>query len=153
MLISIVLVGAGLGTGWWIYGRKLRLTAEARDPLTVIVPGVMTALANRLGFDELYAATVGRLNDAVATLADLFDRFILEGAIRLLAGLGEMTGLVNRSVDEDGLNGGFDTVSESLRGTGLRYSHAQTGRPQGYLRTIALAFTVLVLLFLLGGSR
>jgi len=153
MLISIVLVGAGLGTGWWIYGRKLRLTAEARDPLTVIVPGVMTALANRLGFDELYAATVGRLNDAVATLADLFDRFILDGAIRLLAGLGEMTGLVNRSVDEDGLNGGFDTVSESLRGTGLRYSHAQTGRPQGYLRTIALAFTVLVLLFLLGGSR
>ena len=153
MIFSIVLVGAGLGTGWFLYGRKLRLTAEANDPLTVAAPGVMAALANRLGFDELYSATVGRLNTAVATVADLFDRFILDGAIRLLAGLGEMTGLVNRSVDEDGLNGGFDTVSESLRGTGLRYSHAQTGRPQSYLRTIALAFTVLVLLFLIGGGR
>ena len=153
MILSIVLVGAGLGTGWWIYGRKLRLTAEAADPLTVVAPSVMAALANRLGFDELYAATVGRLNTAVATFADLFDRFILDGAIRLLAGLGEMTGLANRTVDEDALNGGFDTVSESLRGTGLRYSHAQTGRPQGYLRTIAVAFTVLVLLFLIGGGQ
>ena len=153
MILSIALVGIGLGAGWWYYGRKLRLTAEAADPLTVAAPGVMAALANRLGFDELYAATVGKLNSAIATIADVFDRFILDGAIRLLAGLGEMTGLVNRSVDEDGLNGGFDTVSESLRGTGLRYSHEQTGRPQGYLRTIALAFTVLVLLFLLGGSR
>jgi NADH-quinone oxidoreductase subunit L len=153
MILSIVLVGAGLGTGWWIYGRKLRLTAEAADPLNVAAPAVMAALANRLGFDELYAATVGRLNTAVATVADLFDRFILDGAIRLLAGLGEMTGLVNRSVDEDSLNGGFDTVSESLRDTGLRYSRAQTGRPQSYLRTIALAFIVLVLIFLLGGGR
>ena len=153
MLLSIALVGAGLGTGWWIYGRKLRLTADARDPLTVAAPAVMAALANRLGFDELYAATFGRLTTAIATLADLFDRFILDGAVRLLAGLGEMTGLVNRSVDEDGLNGGFDTVSESLRGTGLRYSHAQTGRPQSYLRTIAVAFTVLVILFLIGGVR
>ena len=153
MFLSIILVGAGLGTGWWIYGRKLRLTAAAADPLTVAAPAIMAALANRLGCDELYAATVGRLHSAIATFADLFDRFILDGAIRLLAGLGEMTGFVNRSVDEDSLNGGFDTVSESLRGTGLRYSRAQTGRPQDYLRTIALAFTVLVLLFLLGGGQ
>ncbi len=153
MILSILLVGVGLGTGWWIYGRKLRQTAEANDPLSTAAPAVMAALANRLGFDELYAATVGKLNSAIATVADVFDRFILDGAVRLLAGLGEMTGLVNRSVDEDGLNSGFDTFSESLRGTGLRYSHAQTGRPQSYLRTIAIAFTVLVLLFLLGGGR
>jgi len=153
LLISVLLIAIGAGVSWFFYGRKLRLTAEAADPLQSAAPGVFAALANRLGFDELYAATVGQLNTAVAIVADVFDRYILDGAIRLLAGLGEMTGMVNRSVDEDGLNGGFDTVSESLRGTGFRYSHAQTGRPQGYLRTIAVAFTVLVLLFLLGGSR
>jgi NADH-quinone oxidoreductase subunit L len=153
MGLSVVLVALGIGTGWALYWRITRTNASATDPLARRAPGVFAALANRLGFDELYAATVGQLNTAVATCADLFDRFILDGAIRLLAGLGEMTGLVNRSVDEDGLNGGFDTVSESLRGTGLRYSHAQTGRPQGYLRTIAIAFTVLVILFLIGGVR
>jgi hypothetical protein len=31
----------------------------------------MAALAARLGFDELYAATVGRLSTATATCADL----------------------------------------------------------------------------------
>ena len=70
MFLSIALVGSGLGLGWWIYGKKLRQTAEAHDPLTTAAPSVMAALANRLGFDELYAATVGRLNDFAAVFAD-----------------------------------------------------------------------------------
>ena len=153
MLLSIGLVGAGLGLGWWLYGRKLRQTAEARDPLTVAAPAVMAALANRLGFDEFYAATVGRLNDFTAALAHGLDRWVFGGLVDFLAALGIFSGTINRQVDEDTLNDGFDRVSASIRGSGVRYSRAQTGEAHGYLRVMAVAFIVLALVLVLGGVR
>lgn len=153
MLLSIGLVGVGLGLGWWLYGRQLRTTAEARDPLVVAAPRVMAALANRLGFDELYAATVGRLNHFTATLAQGIDRWVLGGLVNFLAQLGIFSGTVNRQLDEDGLNGGFDQISASVRGSGQRYSQAQTGEAHGYLRVMAVAFIVLALVLVLGGAR
>ena len=153
MLLSIGLVGVGLGLGWWLYGRQLRTTAEARDPLVVTAPQVMAALANRLGFDELYAATVGRLNHFTATLAQGIDRWVLGGLVNFLAQLGIFSGTVNRQLDEDGLNGGFDQISASVRGSGQRYAQAQTGEAHGYLRVMAVAFIVLALVLVLGGAR
>jgi NADH-quinone oxidoreductase subunit L len=104
-------------------------------------------------FDELYAATVFQLNAGLAALADALDRYVWDGAVRLLARLGEFAGLVNRDADEDGLNGGFDATSEALRGTGKAYSRAQTGDAHGYLRAVAIGFVVLVLIVMLGGRR
>ena len=153
MLLSIGLVGVGLGLGWWLYGRQLRTTAEARDPLVVAAPRVMAALANRLGFDELYASTIGRLNHFTATLAQGIDRWVLGGLVNFLAQLGVFSGTVNRQLDEDGLNGGFDQISASVRGSGQRYAQAQTGEAHGYLRVMAVAFIVLALVLVLGGAR
>jgi NADH-quinone oxidoreductase subunit L len=153
MLLSIGLVGVGLGLGWWLYGRQLRTTAEARDPLVVAAPRVMAALANRLGFDELYAATVGRLNHFTAMLAQGIDRWVLGGLVNFLAQLGIFSGTVNRQLDEDGLNSGFDQISASVRGSGQRYAQAQTGEAHGYLRVMAVAFIVLALVLVLGGAR
>ncbi len=153
MLLSIILVGAGLGLGWAVYGRRLRQKAEAADPLQTAMPGVFAALADRLGFDEFYAATVFRLNAYAAALADFLDRRVWGGLVSFLGSLGEFAGLVNRSVDEDGLNGGFDSFSEGVRGTGQRYSRLQTGEVHGYLRTLAIGFVVLVLIVVLGGVR
>jgi NADH-quinone oxidoreductase subunit L len=78
---------------------------------------------------------------------------VFGGFIELLARLGVFSGDVNRQVDEDTLNGGFDRVSESLRGTGRRYSRAQTGEAHGYLRVLAMAFVILALVIALGGMR
>jgi NADH-quinone oxidoreductase subunit L len=71
----------------------------------------------------------------------------------MLARLGEFGGTVNREMDEDGLNAGFDTMSESVRGAGNRYSRAQTGETHGYLRTVAIAFAILALLLVWGGGQ
>jgi NADH-quinone oxidoreductase subunit L len=153
MALSIVLVALGVGAGFALYGRKTRTSATARDPLEQALPRVFAALAARLGFDELYAATVGRLNDALATFADLLDRFIFDGLIRLLTRLGQFIGLVNRETDEDLLNGGFDATSKSLRTTATAYSRAQSGDAHSYLRVLALAFVVLLIVVLVGGVR
>ena len=153
MGLSIVLVALGIGIGWALYGRALRAQASAPDPLATRIPGVFAALAHRLGFDELYAATVGRLNAALATLSDLLDRFVWGGAVNFLAGLGKFTGLVSQETDERTLNGGFDATSGQLRGAAQAYSQAQTGEAHGYLRTLALGFLILLILVVLGGAR
>ena len=153
MVLSIVLVAAGIDAGWMLYGRKLRLRikATAPDPLATAAPRTHAFLGARLQFDELYAATVGVLNTFLATAADWFDRYVWGGIVAFLALLGEFSGTVNREADEQGLNAGFDATSEKLRGTGLAYSRAQTGDAHGYLRFLAVGFVVLALVAIFGG--
>ncbi|MFM1747553.1 MAG: hypothetical protein RLZZ188_1219 [Verrucomicrobiota bacterium] len=153
MALSIVLVALGLGAGWAIYTRPLRERASEADPLQRRNPRLFAALAARLGFDELYTATVGRLNAFTAALADALDRRVWDGAVRLLAGLGVFTGLVTRETDENLLNSGFDSASGGLRAGGRAYSRAQTGDTHAYLRYLAIGFTLIALAVLLGGRR
>jgi NADH-quinone oxidoreductase subunit L len=153
MVTSIVLVAIGLGAGWAIYARRTRARASALDPIAAGAPGVFAALSARLGFDELYAATVFRLNHALAVLSDAMDRFVWDGAIRFLSRFGEFTGLVNRETDELLINGGFDATSERLRDSGKVYSRAQSGDAHVYLRYVALGFVLLVFAVVMGGAR
>jgi NADH-quinone oxidoreductase subunit L len=152
MVLSIVLVAIGIGSGWALYGRRPRTTTSALDPIEKILPGLFGALQARFGFDELYAATVGRLNTATAALADGLDRYVWDGAVRFLAALGEFAGFVNKEADEDVLNGGFDATNDKIRGTARLYSAAQTGGAHGYMRTVAIGFVLLVLIVMLGGG-
>mgnify|MGYP003339390705 FL=1 len=153
MGLSIVLVAVGIGTGWAIYGRQPRESASAQDPLASKAPGLFAALANRLGCDEFYAATLGRLSDALASFSDVMDRVFWSGVVRLTARIGEFAGWVNRDTDENVINGGFDQTSGGLRKTAHAYSHAQTGDAHGYLRGLAIGFVIVALALMLGGIR
>ncbi|MFI5357089.1 MAG: NADH-quinone oxidoreductase subunit L [Opitutales bacterium] len=153
MLFSIGLVGVGLALGWWLYGARLRAQAADRDPLEVALPGVFAALAAKLGIDEFYAATLYRLNDALAALADFFDRWVWGGAVRLVAALGRALGFLNLGTDEKVINDGFNSTSAGLRSSGRAYARAQSGDAHGYLLTIAVAFVVLVIVLVMGGAR
>jgi NADH-quinone oxidoreductase subunit L len=153
MVTSIVLVALGIGLGWMIYGRAPRRYATDKDPLEQRSPAVFAALSARLGFDELYAATVFRLNHAIACLADFGDRWIWGGVIKALAGLGRWVGMTHLEIDEEVINRGFDGGSETLRDSGQSYAKAQTGDAHGYLLTIAVSFVVLAVLLLMGGGR
>ncbi len=153
MVLSIALVALGAGAGWWLYGRRPRTTAGARDPLQAAAPGGFALLARRLGFDEAYAATFGRWNDGLAMAAHGLDRHVLGPVVQFIGRLSEFGGAVNREVDEDVINGGFDRTSEGLRRTGQAYSRAQSGGVHGYLRAIAIGFALLVLIGMMGGYR
>jgi len=153
MAVSIVLVATGIGAGWALYARVPRAREGDTDPLARRAPRLFAALAGRLGFDELYAATVGRLNALTAALADALDRRVWDGTVRLLAGLGLFTGQVTRETDENLINGGFDAASGGLRSSGRSYSRGQTGDAHAYLRYIAIGFTLIALAVLLGGRR
>ena len=153
MITSIVLVALGIGAGWALYGRRTRTKLSAVDPIAARSPGLFAVLAARLGFDELYAATIGRLNTGLAVFADALDRYVWDGVIRFLSGLGEFTGVVTREADQDLINEGFDATTERLRGSGKVYSRAQTGDAHGYLRMVAIGFVLLVLAVIMGGAQ
>ena len=78
---------------------------------------------------------------------------MIGGLVRFVGQFGRFTGFLNRELDEDALNDGFDRVSDGLRGTGRRYSRAQTGDAHGYLRVLAIGFVLVVVVLLIGGAR
>jgi NADH-quinone oxidoreductase subunit L len=153
VLLSIMLVGIGLGVGWTLYGRRPRAATATPDPLQARAPGLFAFLEGQMKFNELYAATFGKLTALAARLADGLDQTAIGRAVSLLGRGGEIAGQINRRGDEQGLNAGFDSASETLRVSGQAYSYAQTGQAHGYLRTIAVAFAVLVFLAFAGGGR
>jgi NADH-quinone oxidoreductase subunit L len=150
MAVSVFLVALGIGLGWAVYGvkKRRRTTASEPDLLERRFPRLWRLLENRLYVDEFYAATIFRLNAALAALADWFDRFVIDGVVRLVAKLGTLAGFLNKEFDENVLNAGFNAGAEGLRGVGMGYSGLQSGEVHGYLASLARAFVVISLLAL-----
>ena len=73
MLTSSVVVLAGLGLGWWIYGAKSP-AAEEPDALEKAMPPVRAVLRDKFYIDELYGATVIAFYGWWAKVADWLDR-------------------------------------------------------------------------------
>ncbi|MEI6193829.1 MAG: NADH-quinone oxidoreductase subunit L [Verrucomicrobiota bacterium] len=76
----------------------------AADPLPAKLGGLATAMKNRFYFDELYEATFIRAHDLIASVCDVFDRWIVEGAcIGFLRGGTDLTGRALRLVQTGNL--------------------------------------------------
>jgi len=152
MLASAVIVFAGLGLGWWFYGKRLRKTAEEPDVLQVAQPAVFRLLENKYFVDEIYEATVIRFNAWAARFCDFLDRWVLGGVVLLVAKITLGLAWLYRLTDDFVVNLGFDTGCETLREGGGEISRWHAGRVQTYLRVIGVALVVLML-FLIWGCK
>jgi NADH-quinone oxidoreductase subunit L len=152
MLASAVIVFAGLGLGWWLYGKRLRKTAEEPDVLQVAQPAVFRLLENKYFVDEIYDATVVHFNAWAAQACDFLDRWIWGGVVMLVTWVTLGLSSLYRFTDEFVVDLGFDTGCETLREGGGEMSRWQNGRVQTYLRVIGVALVVLVL-FLIWGRK
>jgi NADH-quinone oxidoreductase subunit L len=152
MLASAVIVFAGLGLGWWLYGKRQRTTVDEPDVLQVAQPGLFCLLENKYFVDEIYEATIIRFNAWSARASDFLDRWIWGGAVLLVTWV--MLGLswLYRFTDDFVVNLGFDAGCETLREGGGEISRWHSGRVQTYLRVIGVALVVLVL-FLVWGRK
>jgi NADH-quinone oxidoreductase subunit L len=153
MVFSSAIVLAGLGLGWWFYGRKPIEKAGAPDVLEKLPAGVYTWLQRKYGIDELYEMTVIRFNAWWSKGCAFLDDWIWGGAVLLVSWL--MLGLawVNRAIDEFVINFGFDQGCERLTFGGRLASRLQNGQVQQYLRILGAALVVLALLLLWGGGK
>ncbi len=142
MLTSTLVVLAGFVFGWWLYGNKSP-RAEEPDALEKAIPPIWTALANRLYVDELYGVTVIAFYYWWAKVADWIDRNIWGGIVSGITLLFKGWAELNRFVDNNMVNGGFDKGCEEIYNSGGILGRIQSGRGQVYLRLLALAVVIL----------
>jgi NADH-quinone oxidoreductase subunit L len=150
MIVSSLIVFAGLGLGWWLYGRRPIERATDPDALQRLQPGIFYALANRLYVDEFYDVTVIALARFGAAFAAWLDRWIWGGAVRLVSWMVIGLGWLDAGADRVVVNGGFDSACRDVARGGRLFSRLQSGRVQNYLRVLAGALVVLAVLLLWG---
>ena len=140
---SCVVVFAGIGLAWWIYGNKSPAPEEP-DALEKAAPWAWAGLRDRLYLDELYGVTVIAFYRWWARVADWFDRRIWGGIVAGVAWAFRGLAHLDRLLDIYWVDGGFDKGCEELSSGGGLLASVQTGRVQTYLRLLALGFVVLV---------
>ncbi len=152
MLLSTIVVFAGIGLGWWLYGRKPVTQADAMDVLDHFWPNAFALLQRKYFIDEVYEWAVVGFNAWWSKTCDWLDRSIWSGAVQVLSYAVIGLSWLNRFFDEHLVNLGFDETCRRLTHSGSLLSHLQNGRVQNYLRIIGVGLMVLVL-FLIWGCR
>ena len=150
MILSTFVVGAGLGTGWWLYGLRPRREAGAADPLARVPGRVYGAFQRKFWVDELYDATVVRWVSSLGRGWQWLDAVMVEGVVSAVGYLAVGLAWLNRIIDEYGLNPGFDEGCRGLKSGGGFSARLQDGKIHSALRAFALAFAVLLLLLTWG---
>jgi hypothetical protein len=100
-----------------------------------------------MGFDAFYQKAVISPLAFFAGGIDMLERMVFVPLMGLAEAVIKGCGRITRASDEVGLNRGFDGVCDGLRERADASSRSQTGRPQGYLRTIGLGVSVLLVLY------
>jgi NADH-quinone oxidoreductase subunit L len=142
MTTSALVVFMGLGLGWWIYGNR-SAKAEEPDAFQKALPPVWAVLRDKLYVDEFYGATVIAFYWWWARVADWIDRRVWSGIVAAVALVFRDLANLNRFLDTNVVDGGFDKGCEELATGGGLMARAQSGRVQTYLRLLAAAVVVL----------
>jgi NADH-quinone oxidoreductase subunit L len=150
MAFSTVIVAAGIGLGWWLYGRRPVTRADDLDALERFHPRGFGLLRNKFLVDEFYEATFVRFNARLAWLSDLLDRWLWGGVVQLAGYAVVGLAWLSRFIDEYVVNLGFDAGCRGITSGAGATSRLQDGQVQGYLRVIGLGLTVLLLLLTWG---
>ncbi len=147
---STVVVLLGLTLGWWLYGDKSP-QAEEPDALERALPLLWKWQHDRFYVDEFYGATVIAFYGWWARVADWLDRRVWGGAVAGVAWAFGLWAQVNRFLDTNVVDGGFDKGCDELSTGGGLLSRMQSGRVQTYLRLLAAAVIVLAAILIWSG--
>jgi NADH-quinone oxidoreductase subunit L len=150
MVVSSLLVFAGLYLGWWMYGRRPIRHAGDPDALERLQPALFHMLHKGFYIDQLYALTILRPAWWMANLTDFIDRWIWSGIPRAVSVLIQGVGFLDSSLDRWVVNKGFDEGCNGVAGGGRLLARLQNGLIQNYLRLLAAAVAALAFFLLLG---
>jgi NADH-quinone oxidoreductase subunit L len=142
LFISLALVAGGIGLGILIYRR-----AGQTDPFQQAQPAIFGFLENKMWIDELYAHTVIAFSKTAALIASWLDRFLWDGLVRAVGGVGRLFGGFSSGFDERGINAGVDETVIGTRGVGRFMSRFHSGQVQVYLGVVAVAVVALLLFY------
>ena len=153
MLSSSMIVFAGLGLGWWFYGRQPIVATGAPDALERIQPQLFNLLRHKFYVDEFYQATFIRWTRWLSLVSAWSDRWIWHGAVWAVSYLVLGLSWVARAGDTHVVNLCFDEGCNRVTAGGKFLARLQNGRTQSYLGMVGVAFAALVALLIWSGGR
>jgi NADH-quinone oxidoreductase subunit L len=142
LLVSLVLVGIGVGLGIWMYRR-----AGETDPLQAKQPALFRFLENKMWIDEFYDRTIIAFSALMARVSDWMDRYVWDGVVRGVGAVGQLLGALSTDADEGVINAGIDETTSTARGFGRVMSRLHSGQIQIYLGAVALGMLALLLFY------
>ncbi|MEY2572434.1 MAG: NADH-quinone oxidoreductase subunit [Verrucomicrobiota bacterium] len=142
LFVSLALVAGGIGLGILIYRRS-----GQTDPFQQAQPAVFRFLEHKMWIDELYAHTIIALSKTAALVSSWLDRFVWDGLVRAVGGIGEMFGGLFAGVDDRAINAGVDESTAGTRGLGRVIARSHTGQVQLYLGAVAVALLAFLLFY------
>ena len=142
LFLSLALVAVGIGLGVLFYRN-----AGAIDPLAQAQPALFRFLENKMWLDEVYARTVLAFARFAARFSDVMDRYFWDGLVRVLAGIGQLFGILSSQFDERGINSGVDGATTGTRGIGRFIAARHSGQIQTYLRAAGIGALALLILY------
>jgi hypothetical protein len=146
LVLSLAIVTVGVGASVAVY-RNAMASCDTTDPLASKLGGFWRFLERAMGFDAFYQKAIINPLAFFAGGIDMLERMVFVPLMGLAEAAIKTCGRITRASDEAGLNRGFDGVCDGLRERATSTSRSQSGRPQGYLRTIGLGVTVLLVLY------
>ena len=108
--------------------------------------GLITALI-LLPLVGAAVTTVIAFSRGAALLSSWLDRFLWDGLVRAVGGLGKLFGGFTAGVDERGLNAGVNESATSARAAGVVLGKLHSGQVQFYLAAVAVAAVALILFY------
>jgi NADH-quinone oxidoreductase subunit L len=142
IVVSLVLVGAGIAAGVWFYRE-----AGDVDPLQQKQPALFRFLENKMWIDEIYDRTIIAISRLAARVSDWMDRNFWDGLVRGVGAVGQLFGRLTTDADERVINAGVDESTIGAQGFGRVMSRWHSGQIQTYLGAVALGMLALVLLY------
>ena len=150
MILSSLVVFLGIGIGWWFYGRRPLGDSEQPDVLERLWPDIYALLRRKYFVDEVYEWAVVGLNARFAQACALVEEWVWNGVVLTVACLVIGLSWVERLLDEQVVNRGFDKSCQELKQGGGFLSRLQNGQTQSYLRIIGIGLVVLALFLIWG---
>ena len=159
LFVSLALVAAGIGLGWFVY----RKADENRSARASAARRCFAFSKTNCGWMNFTIEPSSRSRRMAARFADWMDRYFWDGLVRLVGGLGQFFGILTKGFDEHGINAGVDELTNrsarsrtlhvraALR-TNPNLSRRHRGRHAGAAASLRMAhlITALILVPLLG---
>jgi NADH-quinone oxidoreductase subunit L len=142
ILLSLLLVGAGIAIGVWLYRR-----AGDVDPVQTKLPVLFRFLENKMWIDEIYEHTIIAFAALAALISDWMDRYVWDGLVRCIGAIGRLFGAITAGTDDGVINAGVDETTVGARGFGRVMSRFHSGQIQIYLGAVALGMLALLLFY------
>jgi NADH-quinone oxidoreductase subunit L len=144
---SLGIALGGLGLAWLVYGRR-PLAAGEPDPLRGVLGPFYTLLERRYYIDEFYAATVVRFVLWLSSVCSQFDTsWVIDPFVNAVGRLTAWLATVLDVFDLRVVDGAVNGVGALASGLGRRLRQVQTGQVQDYLLVVATTVLLLVAIF------